>query len=95
VLGHFIVLISVAVMNQHRALYLYGLMGLFTMLTTAGFLGFASKDHKSTVGAATGGLMMGWAVIYQLTVGSVAYSLVGEIPSRRLLIKTVVLGRNL
>ena len=38
--------------------------------------------------------MLGWAVIYQCTVGTVAYSLVGEIPSRRLLIKTVALGRN-
>ncbi len=82
-------------MTCHRSLYLYGLIGLCAMLTTAGFLGLASKNHKSTIGAATGGLMMGWAVIYQLTVGSVAYSLVGEIPSRRLLIKTVVLGRNL
>jgi SP family general alpha glucoside:H+ symporter-like MFS transporter len=39
--------------------------------------------------------MLIWAVIYQLTVGTVCYSLVGELSSRRLSIKTVVLGRNL
>jgi SP family general alpha glucoside:H+ symporter-like MFS transporter len=44
---------------------------------------------------ATGSLMLIWAVIYQLTVGTVCYSLVGELSSRRLSIKTVVLGRNL
>jgi MFS transporter, SP family, general alpha glucoside:H+ symporter len=40
-----------------------------------------------------GGLMMGWALFYQLTVGTVCYSLVGELPSRRLAVKTVAIGR--
>ncbi len=34
-------------------------------------------------------------MFYQLTVGTVCYSLVAELSSRRLQIKTVVLGRNL
>lgn len=36
-----------------------------------------------------------WAAVYQLTVGTVCYSLVSEMSTRRLQIKTVVLGRNL
>jgi SP family general alpha glucoside:H+ symporter-like MFS transporter len=34
-------------------------------------------------------------MFYQLTVGTVCYSLVAELSTRRLQIKTVVLGRNL
>jgi SP family general alpha glucoside:H+ symporter-like MFS transporter len=40
-------------------------------------------------------MMIIWALFYQLTIGTVCYSLVGELSSRRLQIKTVVLGRNL
>jgi SP family general alpha glucoside:H+ symporter-like MFS transporter len=40
-------------------------------------------------------MMIVWALFYQLTVGTVAYSLVAEISTRRLQIKTVVLGRIL
>jgi SP family general alpha glucoside:H+ symporter-like MFS transporter len=39
--------------------------------------------------------MLVWAGIYQCTVGTVCYSLVGELSTRRLSVKTVVLGRNL
>ena len=39
--------------------------------------------------------MIGWALFFQLTVGTVCYSLVAELSTRRLQIKTVVLGRNL
>jgi SP family general alpha glucoside:H+ symporter-like MFS transporter len=44
---------------------------------------------------ATGSIMLIWAMFYQLTVGTVCYSLVAELSTRRLQIKTVVLGRNL
>jgi SP family general alpha glucoside:H+ symporter-like MFS transporter len=44
---------------------------------------------------ATGSLMLVWALFYQLTVGTVTYSLVAELSTRRLQIKTVVLGRCL
>jgi SP family general alpha glucoside:H+ symporter-like MFS transporter len=77
-----------------RSLYLYGLMGLFTMLLIIGCLHFVPASHATAAANATGGMMLGWATFYQLTVGTVCYSLVGEIPSRRLLIKTVALGRN-
>lgn len=39
--------------------------------------------------------MIIWALFYQISVGTVCYSLVAEISTRRLQIKTVVLGRNL
>ncbi|KAF3915260.1 hypothetical protein AA313_de0200051 [Arthrobotrys entomopaga] len=76
-----------------RSLYLYGLCGLFVMLLVIGCLNFVPDSSANAAAYATGGLMLGWATIYQLTVGTICYSLVGEIPSRRLLIKTVALGR--
>ena len=78
-----------------RSLYLYGLCGLFTMLFVMGFLGLVPADHKSSASLATGSMMIIWAMCYQLTVGTVCYSLVAELSTRRLQIKTVVLGRNL
>ncbi|CAF3576995.1 unnamed protein product [Fusarium graminearum] len=76
-----------------RTLYLYGLCGLCTVLCILGFLGLVPEADREKGALATGSLMIGWAVVYQLTVGSVAYSLVSELPSRRLQIKTVALGR--
>lgn len=60
-----------------------------------GFLGLVPAAHKDQAGLATGSLMIVWAAFYQLTVGTVCYSLVAELSTRRLQIKTVVLGRNL
>lgn len=78
-----------------RSLYLFGLCGLFTMLMIMGFLGIVPEEHKRETSLATGAFMLGWALCYQLTVGTVCYSLVAELPIRRLQIKTVVLGRSL
>ncbi|KAK8112739.1 sugar transporter [Apiospora sp. TS-2023a] len=76
-----------------RSLYLYGLTFLFFMLLILGFLGLA--PDKAAGSMATGSIMLVWALGYQLTVGTVCYSLVAEISTRRLQIKTVVLGRIL
>ncbi|KAL6906569.1 sugar transporter domain-containing protein [Trichoderma evansii] len=78
-----------------RTLYLYGLCGLCSMLFILGFLGLVPESHRRQGSLATGSIMVIWALFYQLTVGTVCYSLVGELPSRRLQIKTVVLARNL
>ncbi|RMZ83342.1 hypothetical protein DV737_g1670, partial [Chaetothyriales sp. CBS 132003] len=75
-----------------RSLYLYGLCGLCTMLLIMGFLGLAPSQSGAL---ATGSIMLVWALCYQLSVGTVCYSLVAELSTRRLQIKTVVLGRNL
>lgn len=78
-----------------RTLYLYGLCGLCTMLMVLGFLGLVPDSKREQAAMATGSIMIVWALFYQLSVGTIAYSLVGELSSRRLQIKTVVLGRNL
>ncbi|KAL4880444.1 general substrate transporter [Aspergillus karnatakaensis] len=78
-----------------RSLYLYGLCGLCVMLLVMGFLGLVPDSHRTESALATGSMMIIWALFYQLTVGTVAYSLVAEISTRRLQIKTVVLGRVL
>ncbi|EPS26913.1 hypothetical protein PDE_01853 [Penicillium oxalicum 114-2] len=78
-----------------RSLYLYGLCGLCTMLLAMGLLGFVPEAHKTQSAMATGSMMIGWALCYQLSVGSVCYSLVSELSTRRLQIKTVALGRIL
>ncbi|OQU93691.1 hypothetical protein CLAIMM_00171 [Cladophialophora immunda] len=78
-----------------RSLYLYGLCGLFSMLLIMGFLGLVPRAHRDEAALATGSIMLVWALCYQLTVGTVCYSLVAELSTRRLQIKTVVLGRNL
>ncbi|KAK3373180.1 general substrate transporter [Lasiosphaeria ovina] len=76
-----------------RSLYLYGLCGLCCMLFVLGFLGLVPEEHRREGSIATGSIMLGWALTYQLTVGTVCYSLVSEISTRRLQIKTVALGR--
>jgi MFS transporter, SP family, general alpha glucoside:H+ symporter len=78
-----------------RSLYLYGLCGLCTMLFILGFLGLVPASHRREGSIATGSVMLCWALTYQLTVGTVCYSLVSELSTRRLQIKTVVLGRVL
>jgi MFS transporter, SP family, general alpha glucoside:H+ symporter len=78
-----------------RSLYLFGLCGLCTMLFIMGFLALVPPSHRDLASMATGSLMIAWALFYQLSVGTVCYSLVAELSTRRLQIKTVVLGRNL
>lgn len=81
--------------SGYRTLYLVGLCGLCTMLFILGFLGLVPEAHNTQASLATGAIMLVWALCYQLTVGTVCYSLVAELSTRRLQIKTVVLGRNL
>jgi SP family general alpha glucoside:H+ symporter-like MFS transporter len=78
-----------------RTLYLGGLCGLCAMLFVLGFLGLVPDAHRREASLATGSIMLVWALIYQATVGTVCYSLVSELSTRRLQIKTVVLGRNM
>lgn len=78
-----------------RTLYLAGLCGLCTMLMVMGFLGLVPQSHRNAGSLATGSMMIVWALFYQLSVGTVTYSIVSELSTRRLQIKTIVLGRNL
>ncbi|WVQ84711.1 hypothetical protein IAT38_006867 [Cryptococcus sp. DSM 104549] len=76
-----------------RQLLLLGLSGLSVTLMVMGFVGLVPDSHEYQRSMATGSLMLVWAVFYQCTIGTVAFSLVGEISTRRLAIKTVALGR--
>ncbi|EFR04447.1 hypothetical protein MGYG_07455 [Nannizzia gypsea CBS 118893] len=78
-----------------RTLYLAGLCGLCAMLMVMGFLGLVPQSHRNAGSLATGSMMIVWALFYQLSVGTVTYSIVSELSTRRLQIKTIVLGRNL
>ncbi|EED16153.1 MFS alpha-glucoside transporter, putative [Talaromyces stipitatus ATCC 10500] len=78
-----------------RSLYLFGLCGLFSMLFVMGFLGLVPASHRTQGALATGSMMIIWALFYQCSVGTVCYSLVSELSTRRLQIKSVVLARNL
>jgi MFS transporter, SP family, general alpha glucoside:H+ symporter len=76
-----------------RTLYLGGLIGMFVMLIILGCLGIPNDRNAASL--ATGAIMLVWAAVYQCTVGTIAFSLVAEMSTRRLQIKTVALGRAL
>lgn len=76
-----------------RTLYLCGLCGLFCTLLVLGFLGLVPAEHKHAASMATGSVMLVWAAFYQFSVGTVAFSLVAEMSTRRLQVKTVALSR--
>ena len=76
-----------------RTLFLYGLTGLFFTLLTIGFMGLVPESQNQTASLATGALMLVWAAFYQFSVGTVSFSLVAEMSTRRLQVKTVALSR--
>jgi MFS transporter, SP family, general alpha glucoside:H+ symporter len=75
-----------------RTLYIAGLSGMCVLLIIVGGLGCSPDQNVSGYGA--GSLLLIYTFLYDFTVGPVCYSLVAEIPSSRLRIKTVVLARN-
>jgi len=75
-----------------RTLYLAGQAAMFVILIIIGGLGVPTQT--SSVSWASGALILILTFIYDFTVGPVCYSLVAELPSTRLRIKTVVLSRN-
>lgn len=76
-----------------RTLYIWGLSIMFAILIVVGGLGTVSS---SNIGAqwGIGSLLLIYTFVYDITVGPVCYSIVAEIPSTRLKVKTVVLARN-
>jgi MFS transporter, SP family, general alpha glucoside:H+ symporter len=75
-----------------RTLYLWGQIAMFVILMILGGLGIPKLS--SSTGWASGALILILTFVYDFTVGPVCYSLVAELPSTRLRIKTVVLSRN-
>jgi MFS transporter, SP family, general alpha glucoside:H+ symporter len=78
-----------------RTLYLYGQYVMFGLLTIMGGLGVAGIPPGSGASGVVGALILVRTFVYDIRVGPVCYSLVAELPSTRLRIKTVVLSRNL
>ena len=75
-----------------RTLFVGGMSVLFCILITIGFLGIPALS--SGIGYTQGALLCLYVLTYDLTVGPTVYSIVSEIPSSRLRIKTVVIARN-
>jgi SP family general alpha glucoside:H+ symporter-like MFS transporter len=77
-----------------RTLYLWGQVVMFVILMVIGGLGVPKLVTGSGIGWGSGACILILTFVYDLTVGPVCYSLVAELPSTRLRIKTVVLSRN-
>ncbi|KAG8623568.1 hypothetical protein KVT40_008544 [Elsinoe batatas] len=91
-IGAFIVWGFMAYGAGRRTLFLCGLTGLFITLLCLGFIGLVPESQRNAVSLATGSLMIVWAAFYQFSVGTVAFSLVAELSSRHLQVKTVALS---
>jgi MFS transporter, SP family, general alpha glucoside:H+ symporter len=74
-----------------RTLYLTGLAAQFTILIIAGTLS-SFKEAPATLWA-TAGMVILFIFTFDLVVGPLTYTLVAEIPSSRLRVKSVVLAR--
>jgi SP family general alpha glucoside:H+ symporter-like MFS transporter len=74
-----------------RTLYLWGTGLCFVILIAAGSIG--TQPYVPWVSWTLGSLVILLTFVYDTTIGPVCYSLVAEIPSTRLRVKTVVLAR--
>jgi SP family general alpha glucoside:H+ symporter-like MFS transporter len=74
-----------------RTLYIWGLAVMLLVLITIGGLGV--PPERSGLTWATGCLMFVFVFTYDITVGPVCYSLIAEISSTRLRVKSAVLAR--
>jgi SP family general alpha glucoside:H+ symporter-like MFS transporter len=74
-----------------RTIYLAGLGAIFLTMLSIGGAGLAENRPSSF---AIGSLLLVFTLIYDITVGSLAYSIVTEMPSSRLRTKTIVLARS-
>lgn len=77
-----------------RTLFVGGLIFMCLVLLIIGFVALAPPKAKGP-NFAIGSMLLVWALVYNITVGTITYSIVTEMPSTRLRTKTVVLGRNL
>ncbi|KAK3671968.1 hypothetical protein LTR78_008143 [Recurvomyces mirabilis] len=78
--------------SGRRTIFLGGLLAQFFVLM---MIGFTSLAHTKAASYGTGSLLLLFTLCYDIAVGTVAYSIVAEIPSSRLRTKTIVLARSL
>ncbi|OCL12824.1 sugar transporter [Glonium stellatum] len=76
-----------------RTLYLWGAALCAAVLGVAGCVGTRREGASPAVGWALGSLVVLTTFVYDSSIGPICYSLVAEIPSTRLRVKTVVLAR--
>ncbi|RSH91595.1 hypothetical protein EHS25_008964 [Saitozyma podzolica] len=76
-----------------RTLYLWGLSGMTLMMLLIGILACFTKAHPEVLWAQAA-FMYIWVAYYTVTVGPLAFAVVGETSSTRLRNKTVGLSRN-
>jgi SP family general alpha glucoside:H+ symporter-like MFS transporter len=95
-LGFFGTLLSWVLMSYfgRRTLYVGGLTSLFVFLMIVGFISLAG-DQNIAASWGMGSMLLVYTFVYDSSVGPVCYSLVSELSSTRLRIKTVALSRNL
>ncbi|KAG7139340.1 General alpha-glucoside permease like protein [Verticillium longisporum] len=74
-----------------RTIYLVGLGFACVDLTIIGILGIPTES--SSTSWAVGALMVTMVIFYQITIGPACYTIVAEIPSTQLRIKTVAFAR--
>lgn len=89
------VILSWFIMSRfgRRTMYLSGLSAMFVVLVT---IGCVSVPAQSTATSwAIGSLLLVYTLVYDITVGTVAFSIVAETPSTRLRTKTIALARTL
>jgi MFS transporter, SP family, general alpha glucoside:H+ symporter len=77
-----------------RTMFLGGLTAMFLVLLVIGFVALAPPKEKGP-SFAIGSLLLLYTLFYDITVGTITYSIVTEIPSGRLRTKSIVLARNL
>ncbi|KAI8664694.1 MFS domain-containing protein [Fusarium sp. Ph1] len=77
-----------------RQLYIWGLVSIVLCHTATGGIGIAYHKRQSTgLAWASGSMLLLFTLIYDITIGPVAYALVSEIPSVLLRGKTIVIAR--
>jgi MFS transporter, SP family, general alpha glucoside:H+ symporter len=73
-----------------RTLYFWGtVIELVLLLITGGISIIPTQSASWAVGA----LLLVWNIVFQISNNPVCYALLGELPSRRLVLKTINLAR--
>jgi len=92
ILAHLLALILMRYVGR-RKLYMFGCLAMSITLFIMGGVSTLSSADSTTISWTVGALNVLVTFWYDLTIGPVCYSLVSEIPSTRLRVKTVSLGR--
>lgn len=76
-----------------RTLLLSGLVFMVVTTFIIGFLGIAGTVNHPSIAYAIGSILLVEYFVYFITIGSIVYTIVGEIPSNILRFKTIAISR--